>query len=490
MIRSTLIICTLIFCSSSLHSQWEFVGNPDGFSAYNLIRGKLKIQSNTGIPHVFYQNSTINLASEISMQRFNGTEWEYAGDQVIDNLMTFNDHLDFAFDPTNANIPIIYFHNGEVGPSSVAKLNGNTWEPLLGLSNFSFNLGSYLPTEPINDPNTFGFDVGPTGNPVIGFSDFDCINEGFGNPPGNMSVITHDGEEWQYLGQSCLSPRSAGSVDLEYSPVTNELFGYHKGGLEESKFDQFRILTELNGSQWDDATSPAFDLPNVVGRMSINPVTGNVFMYDWGYSNGIGSERQFKVYEWDGDQLNSLHENGDLSMENSNWLTAFHPITGEMYILFNGPSLSEDGALNIKKYDGTGWVETPFSDISGLQDQSIDFVDMCFDTNGDLYILRGRDAIAKVIKRDGNITDNVSQFTAESIELQIYPNPASREVNINFNTKSDVEISLINALGQTVFNTKLQAPQLKINTESLSRGLYSLRFEMDGQFLVENLVVE
>lgn len=484
--RCVFFLFAILLLPSISIGQWEFVGNPDGVTAYDMIRGVLKFQPNSDVPHIFYQNVEVNVASEISMQRFNGSEWEYVGGQIIDDFTVDNSHLDFDFDPTNANVPIIYFHNGQDGPPSVAKLSGDTWEPLLGLSNFSFNLGSDLATNPISYFTTFGFDVGPTGNPVIGFSDNQCINEGFGNPPGNMSAIIHDGEEWQYLGQFCISPRTAGNVDLEYSPVTNELFGYNKGGEEQSKFDQYRVLEQLNGSQWDHILQPAFDLPNVVGHMRVNPVTGNVFIFDWGYEDGLDSERQFKVYEWDGTSLDSLHENNDLNILNANWLVDFHPITGEMHILF-----AEGADLNIKKHDGTGWVDTPFSDISQDPNQNDDYVDMEFNAAGELYILRGRYGIGSVIKHDGSGGTGVTPIlTAESINLTVFPNPAKDEARVTYNGKHPFHLRLVNSMGQVVTEIEHVNSGHIIDSSMLAPGAYSICLWNEQTALHKRLIKE
>lgn len=449
----------LTFLALNGFAQWEYVGDSQGMTEYGVIMGELKFQPGSEEPHFLYQNFEINVAADISMKKFVGDAWEAVGTPVISGLIINNDHLDFDFDPTNANIPIAYYCDGQNSPQ-VVKLSGSTWENLPGLSNFA-----------INTDASFGFDVGSTGNPVVGFKDDVCDNGVF---PGMMTVLNHNSSEWEYMGNACLTPNPVFTPDLEYSPITNELFAYNNGGVEVAEFEYERTLWKLNGNQWDFVVSPPFTVSNVIGNMEINPVTGHVFMYDWDYVDGLGSERLLKIFEWDGAELDSLPAYQQVNIQHSSWKVAFHPVTGEIHILYQDSDLWDATTgyhINVKKFDGANWVNTPFSDIQDHPNQSIAFIDMEFSPAGELYIIRQEnfDNKAVVIKHSG-ISTSLHKQTAIN-GLNLYPNPAQEGIHLGLELSGSTHVWIYNTQ-QLIEELVVSSPELSV--AHLSPGIYEI----------------
>lgn len=108
----------------------------------------------------------------------------------------------------------------------------------------------------------------------------------------------------------------------------------------------------------------------------------------------------------------------------------------------------------------------------------------------------------KMVDIDGQFeySDNVVEIRLEEENTNIYclqyPNPATNMLSIDyqlFNAKYG-EINIINALGQTVYSSSIDAntmvQTLKINTSSWARGAYSIRISSESSVLTKRLLLE
>ncbi|MCH2046635.1 MAG: FG-GAP-like repeat-containing protein, partial [Saprospiraceae bacterium] len=91
-----------------------------------------------------------------------------------------------------------------------------------------------------------------------------------------------------------------------------------------------------------------------------------------------------------------------------------------------------------------------------------------------------------------NITEgstlSVSDFN--SVDVQVYPNPTSGQLNIS-NLTSEYDLTVLDITGKELMETQV-LPQTKntINLSSFSKGLYMLRFENDKEFATRKVVLE
>lgn len=76
-----------------------------------------------------------------------------------------------------------------------------------------------------------------------------------------------------------------------------------------------------------------------------------------------------------------------------------------------------------------------------------------------------------------NLTLKTSSFNKEN-NLQIYPNPASAQVNISLPSNSSGKLSIYDISGKLILQkTVLDQNELNVNTSNLSKGIYTVSFE-------------
>lgn len=82
---------------------------------------------------------------------------------------------------------------------------------------------------------------------------------------------------------------------------------------------------------------------------------------------------------------------------------------------------------------------------------------------------------------------NVIDENSSSDEVKIFPNPATERIVVQFkNQPSDLKISLINAVGQTLVESKNSL----IDVSALPNGIYFLLIESDGSRINKKVVVQ
>jgi len=65
------------------------------------------------------------------------------------------------------------------------------------------------------------------------------------------------------------------------------------------------------------------------------------------------------------------------------------------------------------------------------------------------------------------------------IPLNIFPNPASEEVTVRFRSDVHYSISMHNAVGELLFKTRNNSPELKLDIADLCRGIYFITLTDD-----------
>ncbi len=73
--------------------------------------------------------------------------------------------------------------------------------------------------------------------------------------------------------------------------------------------------------------------------------------------------------------------------------------------------------------------------------------------------------------------------------LQVFPNPASHQVNVDFVNIQPQFLQVKNALGQTVFEQNDPSPPLEINVAHLPVGVYYLVLREEQGSIAKKIVV-
>ncbi len=88
----------------------------------------------------------------------------------------------------------------------------------------------------------------------------------------------------------------------------------------------------------------------------------------------------------------------------------------------------------------------------------------------------------------GNPALGVSNVSNIS-NVSVYPNPASSELNISFNAKSTVSVTLTNMVGQVVASQNVTNGHTTINTSALPAGMYVYTLSANGERTTGRVVV-
>ena len=85
----------------------------------------------------------------------------------------------------------------------------------------------------------------------------------------------------------------------------------------------------------------------------------------------------------------------------------------------------------------------------------------------------------------------MEEFTLSEDSMQVFPNPAQKEVNVSWNTLSDGQIILSDLNGK-VLKTKsfTQADRMVLSVEGLAQGTYLLtRQTLDGNLIETKTII-
>ncbi len=81
-----------------------------------------------------------------------------------------------------------------------------------------------------------------------------------------------------------------------------------------------------------------------------------------------------------------------------------------------------------------------------------------------------------------------TEYVAEAMDLNVFPNPASDILNISCN-EIIKSVNLINILGQEVYHQKGNQPNAQINTSKLTSGNYILKIETLENIITKSIII-
>ena len=73
-------------------------------------------------------------------------------------------------------------------------------------------------------------------------------------------------------------------------------------------------------------------------------------------------------------------------------------------------------------------------------------------------------------------------------DINVYPNPTKGEVTLEGEGLSRVRI--VNTIGQTVYNAKVEGDQVRIDLSGMAKGIYMMHIEAENGQAVKKIVVE
>jgi hypothetical protein len=88
------------------------------------------------------------------------------------------------------------------------------------------------------------------------------------------------------------------------------------------------------------------------------------------------------------------------------------------------------------------------------------------------------------------ILDAKENESLENTNVSLYPNPFSNKITIDHNIKNSLQLEVYNTLGDIVAKKEMEKNVKEINLEELTPGIYFVKLNFDGKFLVKKLVKE
>jgi len=99
-------------------------------------------------------------------------------------------------------------------------------------------------------------------------------------------------------------------------------------------------------------------------------------------------------------------------------------------------------------------------------------------------------SVGTITKETGADIPEFNTETARSLHVDLYPNPATAEVNISIPGNEEKVVLILASMEGKVLQTKeFTGSDTQLNTSSLQPGVYLVRIEVDGEVVVRRLVI-
>lgn len=121
---------------------------------------------------------------------------------------------------------------------------------------------------------------------------------------------------------------------------------------------------------------------------------------------------------------------------------------------------------------------------------------IAFNTNTDSYVAGFiPDAVSEIVcdntifSKTAYATTAVEQLTTSAFAL--YPNPVTDYMQISYDFKNPVNVQIVSAAGQHIFNKRIQGTQMfEVNLSSAAPGLYVVKLIDGNQHLSEKIIIK
>jgi hypothetical protein len=79
---------------------------------------------------------------------------------------------------------------------------------------------------------------------------------------------------------------------------------------------------------------------------------------------------------------------------------------------------------------------------------------------------------------------------AENLNVQVFPNPASEKISINWTSEEKVVVEIFDALGRTVYTASLNSGINSVDVSAWESGVYTIHIQVGDSLFVEKLMVQ
>jgi len=414
--------------------DWYLVGD-EGFTDNDASDVSLQIDS-SGIPHVM----SVSSSYQISVHTFENETWS-----VLGNPIAAEEFAQAAMAMSDDDTPYILTRDGSL---KVFRFDGTNWVQVGGS---------------IGDGYHFDIAVANDGTPYVSFMDVTDDSKGI--------CKAWDGSNWITVGDSHFTTTQVAvwtklTINSNNQPVV--LYGTGTGAYGPFHSN----VSEFDGTNWQ-----------IVGGGDIDSGNSTYFNHDITIDNdgniyvSLTTEdesRPLNVYKWDGATWATLGENisGGGTYHNSIALDLQNnPVVG-----FRDES--KDGKTTVMRLDNSNWTTIGLAGFTN----TASFQSLAYSPDGEPYIAYQDESNGSkaTVKRYGQDVLNTIDFSNNTIDLIVYPNPNSGEFTVLSSTEGNFQ--LIDLQGRIISKGKLKSNSSKngkhaysFNYSTLPQGLYLLQ---------------
>ena len=444
-----LLLLFLTIVSLTANAQmWQNVGLP-GFSVGTAFDQSIAV--NNGIPYVAYKDMANQ--NKTTVMKFDGSDWVVVGMPGFSSGIASYQSLVFNEDTLYVAFRDDSFSAATFGGTTVMKFNGSAWVNV-GSPGFSAGEANYqslafydnIPYVAYQDNS----DVFKTA--VMKFEGGVWIP--VGTPTGFSSGVSYD--------QSLAIDQNDGTPYVAFKDLNNSL------GATVMKFD---------GNSWITVGIPGFSIGQI-NDPGLALFNGTPYVAFQDNLNGFRTS----VMRFDGTNWVNVGTPGFSGVD-----AAFQSMViynGVPYVGFSDGS--NDFKCTVMKYIGGAWENVG---SAGFSEGTAAHQSLAIE-NGKLYIAYQDDAQSfKTTVMTFDMTTGINeQF--DQTNFEIYPNPVNNLLHIeqHFDLNENVELEIINQLGQVVSMQKFTGSPEDLDVSNLNSGTYYLRLLMDNDFTIQKFI--
>jgi len=453
--------CIMLFIFYNASAQWATVGSSNfanGGAGYIF-----SAVAPNGEPYVVYKENSI---ASGRVKKFNGSNWvdvgaNFSTGEVSSTTMTFDKY----------GMPCVAYTDwANGGKATVMKFDGNNW---VAIGNADFTL---------SDATYISFVLDSNGIPYVAFRDFANAYR--------ASVMKFDGTNWVYVGLPGFSSNASfgGVADISLAiDASGTLY-----------------ISYVDHSPTYKATVMKFD-----GNNWVNVGAGIISAGQSGYTS-IVIDSQGAPYVAYEDGANG-GKTTVMKFDGSNWLSVgiagFSPGVAQytslaidknnvLYLAFEDHTQSD--RASVMTYNGNAWE---YVGTAGFSDSVAMYTTIAIDKNNGILYTAYEDLYngttlyptynATVMKFE-NAVNRIKEIESNS-SLNVFPNPASSVIQINYTTiqKNNAQLNITNAKGQSVYKETFKGNYNKeIDLSKYSRGVYFIEIVADKKRTQRKIILD
>lgn len=396
---------------------------------------------------------------------WDGIKWDSlsSGINTYDSLNVRPDAAAFCSIEYNGKLLVggDFYSIGKVRASGLALWDGTYWDSL-SVRAFKFRKPAIV----------YGFLR--ANNKLYIHGDFDTIQ---GQPA--TSLATFDGTSFQPVNFPLPISSAAITCMVEYKGSI-----YLAGNITTSN-SSWEDIFSFNGSGWSNVGGGIKGVYSSISSM----VVYNDTLYAAGYISKASGNAGNIIMKWDG---SNWHDAGWGGLPNFWGIYKMIVYHNKIYAFGDFDQAANMPASKVAVYDGSKWCSFADTVDYGMFSASV-YHDTIYATgpfekiNSDT----NKHYIAKLVTP--NLYNQCVMAGISEIEgdysFQLYPNPFQNTLRIKLPQLTNTEsLSIVNSLGQTVFETRLNSQQSELNLSFLPDGIYFLNIRTENKTIVKKIV--